>query len=54
MIGSEDGDPSTIWTGRGTVACAADGDFWFWNKNEILEKILFSVALGVYSSISPF
>jgi hypothetical protein len=32
----------------------ADGDFWFWYKNEMLEKILFSVALGVYSSILPF
>jgi hypothetical protein len=28
--------------------------FGFGIKNEILEKILFSVAPGVYSSISPF
>ena len=44
MIGLEDGD----------FAYATDGDSWFGIKNKMLENISFSIALEVYSSISPF
>jgi hypothetical protein len=64
MIGPEDGDfdgdvlelinAKPFGLAEGLLLVWLMEIFGFGIKNEILEKILFSVALGVYSSISPF